>query len=103
MTSSGFKLNFGKGFWIGIKNQRRGTDSGEHMTGTGRGEVKWPPYHDELTTVQHPNSKSRPSGFEVLRRRNSFQGFAALQSYDIDVRCDKLDPVEKSLLSFTKF
>jgi hypothetical protein len=62
MTSSGLKLNFGNGFLVGAKNQRMGTDPGKQMKGTGRGKVKWPPYHDELTTAQHPNSKSRLGG-----------------------------------------
>jgi hypothetical protein len=62
MTSSGLKLNFDDGFSVGAKIQRMGTDAGEQMKGTGQSNADVPPSHDELTTVQHPNSKSRLVG-----------------------------------------
>jgi hypothetical protein len=62
MTSSGLTLNFVDGFLVRAKNQRMGTDPGTQMGGTGQGEVKRPPNHNELTAVQHPNSKIRLVG-----------------------------------------
>jgi hypothetical protein len=46
------------GFWLEQKIKRMATGPGKHMRGTGQGEVERPPYHDELTTVLHPNSKN---------------------------------------------
>jgi hypothetical protein len=97
MTSSGLSLNVGDGLLVGEKNQRMGTDLGKQMRGKGQGEVKMPPYHDELTTVQHPNSNSRLGGSKSYAAETPFrfQGSTTLTICDIDLRCVKLSPVAK--------
>jgi hypothetical protein len=50
------------GFGLEQKIKGIGTDPGKQMRGTGQGEVKRPPNHDELTAARHPNSKSRLGG-----------------------------------------
>ena len=75
-----------------------GTGLGKQMRGTGQGEVKVPPNHNELTAVQHPNSKSRLGGSKSYAAGTPFrfQGSTALPICDIVLRCDKLNPVAKT-------
>ena len=83
-----------------IRKQERNRVS---RRGAGQGGANKPPARDELDTVQHPNSKSRLTGFEVLRRRNSLQEFAALPSCDIHLRCDTVILVAELLFCSPQF